>query len=97
MGMAVLGWQKYIQETVKDKIGIDVARGELLQVESDLRLREFRSSIDGRVKAIYKNAGEPVKGLERQAETILQIQDPTKLAIEGQVNGQYARTLKPSN
>jgi len=97
MGMALLGWQKYIEETVKDFIGIDTARSELLQVESDLRLREFRSSIDGRVKAIYKNAGEPVKGLERQAETILQIQDPTKLAIEGQVDVQYARTLKPGD
>jgi hypothetical protein len=97
LGLAKVTWEKYVEDAKKDEYGIEVARCELKQVVKDLKLHEIRSSIPGRIKAIYKNRGEAIKGLEKSAETILLIQNPDILTIEGQVDIQFARNFKPGD
>src|SRR5262249_13001572 len=57
---------------------------------TDLRMHEIRAAIDGVVKVIYKNhQGEAVKPYE----SVLQIQDPSRLRVEGLLDVQEAQKL----
>lgn len=58
---------------------------------TDLRMHEIRAAIDGVVKVIYKNhQGDAVKPLE----AVLQIQNPSRVRVEGLLEIQEALKLK---
>jgi WD40 repeat protein len=92
---AGLARDKYFYESIQDENNINEAREKVRQVNDTLKLHDIRSSIDGRITAIYKHRGESIKGTERSGEVILQIQNDKVLRIEGQVDAQYAANLHP--
>jgi WD40 repeat protein len=67
------------------------AQRALNAVLTDLRMHEIRAAIDGDVKVIYKNhQGDAVKPLE----AVLQIQNPSRVRVEGLLEIQEALKLK---
>jgi WD40 repeat protein len=84
-------WAKsYAEERVKKKEIVEAQR-KLNASVTDLIKHEIHAAIPGVVKAIYKNhQGDAVKPLE----SILRIEDPTRLRVEGRLELQEALKLK---
>jgi WD40 repeat protein len=93
---AVLTYQRYIYEEIENRQAINSARSEVNKALTNLQLHEIRARIPGVIKTIYKNTrGEAVKGLEKGADTVMTIQNPGTLKIDGKVEVQFAGRLKP--
>jgi WD40 repeat protein len=93
---AVLTFERYRYEEIENQQGINTARSDLNKALTKLKHHEIRCSIPGVVKTIYKNnKGEAVKGLEKGADTVMSLQNPSTLKIDGKVEVQYAHRLKP--
>jgi WD40 repeat protein len=86
--------ERYKYEEIENLNGIVSAKKKLGRALTSLRQHEIRASISGVVKAIYKNKGEAVKGLEKGADTVIVLQNSAKLNVDGKVDIQYARSLK---
>jgi WD40 repeat protein len=92
---AKLTVERYRYEEIENLQGIVNARKKLTRAHTNLKQHEIRARISGVVKAIYKNTrGEAVKGLEKGADTVIVLQNPSMLKIDGKVDIQYARSLK---
>jgi hypothetical protein len=92
---AVLTFERYLYEEIENQQGINTARSDLNKALTKLRHHEIRASIPGVVKTIYKNnKGEAVKGLDKGADTVMSLQNPGTLKIDGKVEAQYAHRLK---
>src|SRR5262249_25938659 len=88
---ARLTWERYVSEAISKEQAITLATEEMNQAQTALEMQIIRSKINGVIKAIYKNRGDAVKNLE----SVLLIQDPDWLRIEGLVELQHARYLEP--
>ncbi|MHB1423681.1 MAG: HlyD family efflux transporter periplasmic adaptor subunit [Gemmataceae bacterium] len=94
--------QDSLQEThlqfVKSDSEEKVKRAEIVEAQStlnaaltDLKMHEIRAAIDGVIKVIYKNhQGDAVKPYE----SVMQIQNPARLRVEGRLEQQEAVKLK---
>jgi WD40 repeat protein len=86
---AWVSYQKYIYDASSKQQAIYVAQAELVQADTTLGMYYIKSPIDGKVKQIYKHAGEAIKALE----PILQVQNSTRVRIEGMADLQYFQAL----
>jgi len=86
---AKLGYDHYVYETINKAEGVKVAGKELRQAETILDLHSIRSKINGEVKQLIKRRGEAVHNLE----TVLEMQDHSKLRIRGPVDLQDLDSL----
>jgi WD40 repeat protein len=91
-----LVWQKYTQEYISKQRGIDQAKLEAGQAQIVVEMHEIRSSINGIIKAIYKNPGEAVKGAP-SSEPVFQILNLNKLRAEGLAEEQNLPHLAVGN
>ena len=67
------------------------AQSELRAAWTDLRMHEIHAAIDGEIKVLYKHhQGEAVKPFE----SVLEIQNPSRLRVEGRLEQQEALQLK---
>jgi WD40 repeat protein len=87
---AVLTWDRYKQEEVAKTAAVWQAQREVNQALTTLKMHEIRAAIPGTVKTLYKNRGDAVKNLE----SVLQIQNPNLLHVEGKVEAQDAKRLR---
>jgi WD40 repeat protein len=93
---SILTYERYKFEEIENRHAINSARSDVSKALTNLQLHEIRARISGAVKTIYKNTkGEAVKGLDKGADTIMTIQNPSALNIDGKVEIQYAKHLKP--
>jgi WD40 repeat protein len=86
---ARLTWERYIEDENAKFQAINVAKQELQQAQTLLKLHEIRATVPGVVKEITKNLGESVK----EQDQVLLIQNPYVLRVEGFVEVQHARKL----
>jgi WD40 repeat protein len=78
------------EESVKSAEIVEAQR-TLNAAVTDLKMHEVRASIDGVIKAIYKNhQGDAVKPYE----AIMRIENPARLRVEGRLELQEALKLK---
>lgn len=88
---ALLQSQKFGFEEELKAAEVTSKQRELNAALTDLRMHEIRASIDGVVKEIYKNhQGDAVKPYEQ----VLQLQNPSRLRVEGLLDLQEAYKLK---
>ncbi|MSR30931.1 MAG: HlyD family efflux transporter periplasmic adaptor subunit [Gemmataceae bacterium] len=87
---AELFWRRYIEEERGKAALVVQSQRELNASLNSLQMHDIRSSIPGVIKAIYKNRGEAVKNLE----PVLQVQNRTRLRVEGLMEIQDARTIQ---
>jgi hypothetical protein len=87
---AVLACQRYTEEEVAKASAVRQAQVELSAAVTTLRMHEIRSAIPGVVKALYKSPGEAVKS----HESVLQVENPDLLLVEGSVEIQQAGKLR---
>jgi WD40 repeat protein len=85
--------ERYRQEEIAKNAAIIKSQQELLQAITVLKKHEVRAAIDGVVRAIYKNRGDAVKNVD----AIMQIQNPQRLRVEGQMDVQDARRVRLGN
>jgi WD40 repeat protein len=82
---------RYAEEEKQKEAMTESAQRELNAALTDLKMHEIRAAIAGTIKMIYKNSeGEAVK----PNESILQIQSPNHLRIEGLLDVQEALKLR---
>jgi WD40 repeat protein len=84
------GYDRHIQEVLVKTEAVKVARAELVQSNTLLKMHEIRCSISGVLKDIYKNSGEAVYGLD----AVFQIQNTESLRLEGWVDVQHLPGLR---
>lgn len=89
---AYLTEQKYRLEYVAKKYGVTMAGTELMQAETVLKQHYILNKQPGTstIKMIYKSAGEGIK----DQEPILQLQNVSKMRIEGKIDSPYLNRLK---
>jgi hypothetical protein len=81
---------RYREEKASKQAAVRQAQRELSGALTTLNLHMVRASIDGVIKAVYKQHGESVKNLE----PVLQIQNPARLRVEAQLDVQDALPLR---
>jgi WD40 repeat protein len=82
-----LTWERYILEAKAKAEAVVQAERELLGAYTVLQMHEIKASIDGVVRAIYKQRSEAVKNLE----PLLRLENLDRLRVEGVVEVQDAR------
>ncbi|HEY7309097.1 MAG TPA: HlyD family efflux transporter periplasmic adaptor subunit [Gemmataceae bacterium] len=88
---ALLQRDNYAYEAKTKGATVVEAQRALNAALTDLRMHEIRAAIDGDVKVIYKNhQGDAVKPLE----AVLQIQNPSRVRVDGLLEIQEALKLK---
>ncbi len=87
---AVATAERYGAEAQSKREAVKQAQSELLQAWTTLQMHELRASIDGVIKALYKENGEAVQN----NVAVLQIQNPNRLRVEAQVEVQDALDLR---
>lgn len=87
---AELTWQRYIQEEVSKGAALRQSEREMEGALTVLRKYEIKSTINGVVRAFYKNRGDAV----RKLDPVMQIQNLDRLRVEGMVELQQALGLK---
>jgi WD40 repeat protein len=90
LGRGKATFERYKEEENAKRAAVKQAERELSQAWTTLKMHEVRASIDGVIKAIYKQPGEAVKNLD----PVLQIQNPGALRVEVQVEVQEALSLR---
>lgn len=90
---AKLTYERYRYETIAKEEQVKVAAEELRQSATVLDQHFVRADISGRVKNILKHRGDSVRNLD----TLMVLQDNRRLRIEGRVDYQYRRHLKPGD
>jgi WD40 repeat protein len=86
-----LQWVKFNSEEMVKREEIKEAASTLNAAVTDLRMHEIHAAIDGVVRAIIKNhQGDAVK----PNETIMRIENPSWLRVEGRLEVQEALKLK---
>jgi WD40 repeat protein/biotin carboxyl carrier protein len=80
---------KYIEEEATKRAAVKKAQSELSQAWTTLEMHDIRASVDGVIKAVYKQNGEAVKN----NEAVCQIQNPDLLRVDAQVEIQDALGL----
>jgi WD40 repeat protein len=79
---AKLAYDYHVFETIHKQEDLKVAGNEMRQAETLLELHMVRSKINGEVKQVSKHKGEAVRSLE----TVMEMQDHSKLRIRGRVD-----------
>jgi WD40 repeat protein len=87
---AKLTWDRFIEEAREKGSEVKQAALAVDKAHRLVEMHEIRSSIPGVVREIYRHRGEAVHNLE----SVLQLQNPNVLKIEGQVEVQDARQLR---
>jgi WD40 repeat protein len=87
---AVLTVERYRQEEVAKTAAVWQSQREVNQALTALKMHEIRAAIPGTVKTLYKGRGDAVKALE----SVMQIQNPNVLHVEGKVEAQEAKQLR---
>lgn len=90
VGQARLAVEKYKEEEISKASQVRVSQRELSAAVTTVKQHSVRAVVPGVVKVIYKNTGDAVKNLD----AILQIQNPERLRVEGQVELQDAKYLR---
>jgi hypothetical protein len=72
-------------EEASKRQAIDLARSELNQARTLLRMHEIRCNVDGAIRSILKRPGEAVKNLE----TVVQVHGLGRLRVEGLMDVQH--------
>lgn len=90
---AKLTWTKFLLETESKREAVNQAKAEAEQAQKIVDQHVVRSSIDGRVKDIFKEIGEAVKATP-SFEPLFQLYDPSTLRAMGQVDLQYVGQLR---
>jgi WD40 repeat protein len=88
--MAHLTWERYIEESLAKGSAVVEAKMAVDEAIKVLAMHEIRSSIPGIVREVYRHRGESVKNLE----SVLQLQNPDLLRVEGLVEVQDAKRLR---
>jgi WD40 repeat protein len=88
---AFLTYQRYVLEEAGKGGEVKVAGRDLSKAATALRMHEIRSAITGKVRTIYKKAGEAVKSLE----PVVLLQDQDNLQLECYVELQKQQFLPP--
>jgi WD40 repeat protein len=86
---AKLAYEHYRYDAVSKAEGVKVAAQEARQALTIVDLHIIRSKINGQVKEVIKHPGEAVKNLE----TVLEMQDRTRMRIRTRVNLQDLSSL----
>jgi WD40 repeat protein len=86
---ALLTYERYIEDSKAKFHGVDVARSELRQAQSILKLHAIRAAISGAITDVYKHRGEAVK----EQDPLFQIQNLDVIRAEGLVEIQDAKKL----
>jgi WD40 repeat protein len=87
---AKLTWDRYIYEEKSKREGVELAKKELHQAETVLKMHEIRAAIPGRIKTIYKKKGEAVKAME----PVMQIHGCDRIQVEGLLELQHLQRLQ---
>jgi len=87
---AELTWQRYVQEEVSKGAALRQAEREIESSVTVLRKYEIKSTINGVIRAFYKNRGDAV----RKLDPVMQVQNLDRLRVEGMVELQQAFGLK---
>jgi WD40 repeat protein len=87
---ALLTVERYKQEEIAKTAAVWQAQREINQALTALKMHEIRAAIPGTVKTLYKGRGDAIKGLE----SVMQIQNPDILHVEGKVEAQEAKQLR---
>ena len=82
-------WETKTYEARSKVKSIEVARLEMNQANTQVKMHEIRAAIPGVIMQIYKRDGESVKNLE----SVLQLHNLNKLRVEGRVDAQYVSRL----
>ncbi|GIW81812.1 MAG: hypothetical protein KatS3mg105_3619 [Gemmatales bacterium] len=91
---AKLNWDRYHFEAIVKRKAIELAKLECNKAKTILEMHEIRSSIDGVIKAIYKQPGEAVQSAPAY-EPVFEIHNLNELRAEGLVDVQFATDLRP--
>lgn len=83
-------WDKYIYEAISKGKGVALAKAELNQAKTQLRMHEIRPKFEGVIKTIYRRDGESVKS----GDNVFLIRGMGKLKAEGLVDVQHLSRLK---
>ena len=86
---AKLAWERFIEEQKGKEAALEVARREVLQTDTVLKLHEIRAPIAGVVRRMFKQSGESVK----EQDSILRIENLNRLRVEALVDVQDAERL----
>src|SRR5439155_26401312 len=91
-GNATITAFKYQSETIKSRVGISKAEAELDQARLVLDLHYLKNMLRGKsvVKKIHKYGGEGIKA----QETVLQLNNISRLRVEGSVGAQDFLALR---
>ncbi len=89
-GVARVTVERYKQEEISKRRGSAASAARAVRAQTTLNMHMIRASIDGVIKAIYKQNGEAVKN----NEPVLQIQNPERLRVEAQLELQDALPLR---
>lgn len=87
---AKLAWERYIEEERGKQAALEVARREVLQTDTVLKLHEIRSPINGVVRRMIKQSGESVKETDL---AVMRIENLERLRVEALVDVQDAQRL----
>lgn len=83
--------QKAEMEWYAAKAEWEMAKANLVKAERELALHSLSSEIDGKVERVHKKIGETT----RVGEPILTVVNNKRLWVEGAIDQQYARFLRP--
>jgi WD40 repeat protein len=84
---------RYYYEAISKNEAIGLSERERNKAATTLRMYEIRSAIHGMVKAVYKRPGEAIKAAPAY-EPLFQIQNLSRLRVEGLVDLQYLLRLR---
>jgi WD40 repeat protein len=87
---AKLTWERYVEEEKAKQAALEVARREVSQTDTVLRLHEIRSPLNGVVRRMLKRTGESVKETDL---AVLRIENLDRLSVEAFVDVQDAQRL----
>jgi WD40 repeat protein len=87
---AQLTIERYKQEEIAKTAAVWKTQREINQALTTLKMHEIRAAFPGTVKTLYKGRGDAVKALE----SVMQIQNPDILYVEGKVEAQEAKQLR---
>ena len=91
LAQAKAGWDRSKADRAAKVAAIGKSEGDQTKASVRLQMHEIRSTVDGKVKQIYRRPGEAVKG----AEVVMQIENRDRIRVEGYVDLQNVEQVKP--
>lgn len=87
---ARLGFDRYYAEAISKQQGVELAKKEFSQAQTQLAMHEIRSKINGEIKTFLRHRGEAVKNLE----TVFEVYNLEQLRVKAQVELQHLPELQ---